>query len=123
METRYYCQNPRRLQEIKKHATLNAIDYLEVLDSLSPSEELRQRILLVHCVKPISGIAASNVRIEGGVRHTVSVDKVSVAADMADSLSGLPADQRAFIMDNDAPERVLIVETDSVGDFSIYKLK
>jgi hypothetical protein len=123
MEIQYHCKYPKRLQEVKKHATLNAIDYLEVLDSLSPSEGLRQRILLVHCVKSITGITGSNVRIEGGVRHTVDVMAVSVAADLADSLNSLPADARAAILDNDAPEKVLIVETDSVGDFSTYELK
>jgi hypothetical protein len=123
METRYYCKYPKRLQEIKKGGTLNAIDYLEVLDSLSPTEELRQRILLVHLVKSITGITVRNVRIEGGVRRTVKVDKVSVAADLTDSLSGMSAEEREIILDNDNPENVLIVETDSVGDFSIYKLK
>lgn len=48
METPYYCKYPKRLQEVKKYPTLNAIDYLEVLDSLatlSLAEGLRQRIL------------------------------------------------------------------------------
>lgn len=126
METPYYCKYPKRLQGVKKHPTLSAIDYLEVLDSLatlSLAEGLRQRILFVHCVKPITGITASNVRIEGGVRRTVNVVKVSVSAELTDSLKDLPAKDRTIMLDNDAPEKVLIVETDAVGDFSLYTLK
>lgn len=120
METQYYCKNPKRLQEVKKHPTLNAIDYLEVLDSLAPvsAYALRQRILLVHCVKPITGISKANVRIEGGVRRAVNVTNVWVA-----STAGSPITLSSDILDNDDPENVLIVKTDSIGDFSTYKLK
>jgi len=123
METQYRCKYPKRLQEVKKHLTLNAIDYLEVLSALSPLEALKQRILLVHCVKPVTGITASNVRIKGGVRRTVNVARASAAADLTDSLKDMPAADRAILLDNDTPENVLIVETDSIGDFSTYQLR
>jgi hypothetical protein len=123
METQYHCKNLKRLQAVRKHPTMNAIDYLEVLDRMASDESFRQRILIVHCVKPISGITGANVRIEGGVRSTVKALKVSVATDMADSLKDLPPKERKDILDSDAPERVLIVETDSIGDFSYYRLK
>lgn len=123
MEIQYRCNYPKRLAKVKNLLTLNAIDYIEVLDNLAPSQSLRQRILFVHCVKAISGITINNVRIEGGVRRAVKPIRVSVAADMTDSLNDQPADYRTSVLDDDAPARVLIVETDSAGDFSLYKLK
>lgn len=124
MKTQYRCKNPKRLQEVKEHPTLNAIDYLEVLDTLSPSVRLRQRVLLVHCVKPIEGIAASNVRIEGGVRCFVGVDWASAVNNLPDDMQyNLKSKLTGDILDNDVPERVLVVITDSVGDFSTYKLR
>jgi hypothetical protein len=123
MEIQYHCKYPKRLEEVKKHPALNAVDYIEVLDNLSPSQSLRQRILLVHCVKAVSGITLNNVRIEGGVRRTVKAIRVSAAAEMTDSLNGLPASYRASILDDDAPEKVLVIETDFPGDFSMYKLR
>lgn len=123
METQYYCKNLKRLQAVRMHPTLNAIEYLEVLDQMAPEECLRQRILIVHCVKPVSGITETNVRIDGGVRSAVRVLKASIASDMKDSLKDLPPKERQMILDNDAPERVLIVETGAIGDFSYYRLK
>ncbi len=123
MEIQYRCKYPKRLETAKNLLTLNAIDYIEVLDNQSPSRLLRQRILFVHCVKAISGITINNVKIEGGVRRAVKPIRVSVAADMTDSLNDQPADYRTSVLDEDAPARVLIVETDSAGDFSMYKLK
>ncbi|MDY6795809.1 MAG: putative baseplate assembly protein [Actinomycetota bacterium] len=125
METRYRCRYPKRLREVKSRedSALNAIDYLEVLDALSPSERLRQRFLIVHCVRPVTGIDADNVRVEGGVRRVVNVVRASVAADKTDRLRDLPKGVRAGILDNDSPEKVLIVETGRPGDFSTYKLK
>jgi hypothetical protein len=118
MEIQYRCNYPKRLATVKNLLTLNAIDYIEVLDNLAPSQSLRQRILFLHCVKAISGITINNLRIEGGVRRAVKPIRVSVAADMTDSLNDQPADYRTSVLDDDAPARVLIVETDSAGDFS-----
>ena len=107
---------------VRQHATKNAIDYLEILDTLSPDESLRQYVLLVHCVKQISGITAANVRIEGGVRSQVNVVRASVATDLPESLKILSANL-SEILDRDEAKNVLIVETDSAGDFSLYRLK
>jgi len=122
MEIQYFCKQPKRLQAVRKHATLNAIDFLEVLDQMAPTECLRQRVLLVHCVKPLSGLNGKNVRIEGGVRSQVNVVKASIASEMTDSLKDLPPEDRNKILDNDDPDKVLIVEIDSPGDFSPYRL-
>jgi hypothetical protein len=128
MEIQYYCKNPKRLQAIKKTGVLNAIEYIEVLDAMAAVPEQRQRVLLVHCVKSIVGLTNSNIIIQGGVRRAVKV--LNVSADPA-TIIKTPASwnsaQRgkyfASILDNYNPERVLIVETDSWGDFSTYTLK
>lgn len=119
MERQYCCKDSKRLEAVRKLAgqPLNAIDYLEVLDQLAPEGfELRQRVLIVHFVngKGLSGISRSNVRIDGGVRTKVGVLGVATAA--ADTTFS------AFL-DNDDPQNVLIVKTDSLGDFSTYTLR
>ena len=82
MQKQYFCSDARRKQEVANSANgLNGIDYLEVLDqdyvALLDDEEaaglLRQRTLLVHCLKPVpSDLDVENVRIDGGVRITCS---------------------------------------------------
>jgi hypothetical protein len=119
MEIQYYCKNPKRLQTVKTHSTFNAIEYLEVLSDLSPVIDLKQRILLVHCVKAVTGITDANVIIAGGVRRAVNVLKAVTAA----NTSAIPISLTSAILDNDDPAKVLIVETDSTGDFSTYTLK
>ena len=48
---------------------VNGIDYLEVIDrDLSESDPLRQRTLLVNCIRPLpAGLSRGNVRITGGL--------------------------------------------------------
>jgi hypothetical protein len=124
----YRCQTPSRAIEVRGHPTLNGIDYLEVLDDDSPFERLRQRILLVHCFKPIPALTAENVRIEGGVRVTnVGVRWALPAPSVSASLlvaDDPPADASAeadFFHGLPEPDRVLVVRTDSSGDFSTYR--
>ena len=60
MRTQYFCSDARRKQEVaKSESGLNGIDYLEVLDQdyvamlgEEAAEPLRQRTLLVRCLKP-----------------------------------------------------------------------
>jgi hypothetical protein len=123
MERQYCCKNPQRLEAVRDHATLNGIDYLEVLDQMAPlgHSGLRQRILIVHCVKPLPALTEENVHIAGGVRTPVAVVKAAPAADPNHPIHGIP--HFAKILDNDDPHNVLVVETDSVGDFSTYRLR
>ncbi len=126
MSVQYFCSNPKRLQAVKGHPPLNAIDYLEVLDLMAPAaaQEMRQRVLVVHCVRAVSGIGAANVRIDGGVRCYVHVRSFALASamPMPNILNIMTANQRKEVLDSDDPTRVLIIETDSPGDFSPYRL-
>ena len=136
MTTVYSCENERRLQRVDAHATLNGIAYLEVVDgdlyldfvgTPPPSEDLRQRTLLVHMVKPLVGsLGAVNVRIEAPPRAApVQVAWARRAADAADlRAEGLISSrERDFLLALSEPEAVLVVRTTATGDFSTYTLR
>jgi Baseplate J-like protein len=118
----YFCQNPGRREAVRNHATLNGIDYLEVLDHEAPVGSPRQRTLLVRCIKAIvPPLSASNVRLEGGVRVTpVQVRWAFPAPAIPPRL--LNAAQEAFFAALDEADHVLVVRTNAAGDFSNYRL-
>lgn len=120
MDTQYRCENERRLQTVRAHPSLNGIDYLEVLDLNAPEGSPRQRTLLVHCLKPVPALTGDNVRIEGGVRVTVKV-VWAFPATAVPAEKVTPQEQAFFTALADA-DRVLVVRTDSTGDFAIYRL-
>jgi len=117
----YFCRNPRRREAVRAHATLNGIDYLEVLDHDAPPGSPRQRTLLVRCLKAIPALTAANVRIDGGVRVTpVQVQWAFPAPSIPSAL--LNAGEQAFFAALAEADHVLVVRTDSEGDFSVYRL-
>ncbi|MEA2143875.1 MAG: hypothetical protein QOI64_2305, partial [Solirubrobacteraceae bacterium] len=65
---RYHCCELRRLKAVKQVGALNAIEYLEVLDSEAPPG-LRQRVLLVRLLQapPVAPakLTPANVVIDG----------------------------------------------------------
>ena len=96
----YSCCDELRRAAVRKHPTLNGIDFLEVVDHAT------QRTLEVHFVKTLDTLTLqpSNVRIEGGER--IQNIKVGTAVALA------------------APnDPVLKVEVDQAGDFSLYTLR
>ncbi len=129
MGTRYYCTNRKRGQVLRDAPIpLNGIDYLEVLDRDAPPGTLPQRTLLVRMWKTAPwGLTASNVRIQGGVRVTgIQVLWVLRAADASDALvaSGqITAAEKDFFLALPDPDQILVVRTDSEGDFSVYTLR
>jgi hypothetical protein len=112
----YFCCDERRRAAVLAHPSLNGIDFLEVDDEPLDPDELRQRTLLVHFVKPLSPgvLTEHNVRIEGGERiRNVAVVRVTTLEVGSPPLSP-PAG---------ADARVLSVEVDTPGDFSTYTLR
>jgi len=102
----YFCCDELRRNEVRRHATLNGIDFLEVFDDPALPNAQRQRKLFVHFLKPLASHALTkeNVRFEGGERiRNIVVTAVTVGA----------GDQA----------KVLTVEVDKAGDFSIYTLR
>jgi hypothetical protein len=118
----YHCCDDLRRNAVDAHATLNGIDYLEVLDNDSPESNLRQRTLLVRLLKPVpTGFTAEQVRIEGGERvRDIAVDWVAPA-------SAPPADataaEQAYFAALPEPDHLLVARTDGYGDFSTYTLR
>ncbi len=100
---------------------LNGIDYLEVLDRAAPPSSPRQQTLLVHCLKSVAGFDAAHVSISGGVR--ISPVRVAWAyqASAAAPAGVSAAEATLFAALPDAAD-VLVVRTDSAGDFSTYQL-
>lgn len=101
----YFCCDERRRDAVRGSATLNGIDYLEVVDHDAATNAERQRFLRLHFVNALApgSFAAANVSITGGerVRPIVVLDaKIGTGPD---------AD-------------ILTVEVEQPGDFSLYTL-
>jgi hypothetical protein len=117
----YFCQNEKRRQAVREHPTLNGIDYLEVLDHDAPPGSPRQQTLLVHCLKPLPALTANNVRVEGGVRIT-PVRVLWAAPGSTLTVPPATAAEQAYVAGLPDPNTILVVRTDSSGDFSRYRL-
>ena len=120
----YSCCNDNRKSAVLKSASLNGIDYLEVLDQDAVAlDSPRQRTLLIHCLKAVpSTLAPNNVLIQGGESIThISVDWVAPASTPPPLLTN-PKEQSYFQSLPDAAN-VLVVRTGQAGDFSTYKLR
>lgn len=118
----YTCCEENRRAAVEIHPLLNGIDWLEVLDLDAPVSSPRQRTLMVRLLKSVpAGISVDNVRIEGGERiRNVGVEWVGVAS--APPAQVTPAELAFFTALDDASQ-VLLVRTDSSGDYSTYRLQ
>jgi hypothetical protein len=117
----HFCCDRRRRNEVDAHTSLNGIDYLEVLDQEAPAGSPRQQTLLVRCLKPIPALDRDNVRIDGGDRIR-NVGTVWAHPANAVPSSVVNAGEQAFLAALAEPDRVLVVRTDSSGDYSVYTL-
>jgi len=122
MIAQYRCENEARHALVRDHPVLNGIDYLEVLDTDAiPLGSPRQRTLLLHCLKTAPALTAVNVRIDGGVRiNTVGVLWAFPAPAVPATVASVQ--ERAFFSGLPDAARVLVVRTNSGGDFSTYRL-
>lgn len=131
MSTQYRCGTAQRRARVAQAPGINGIDYLEVLDhDVADTPALAglapQQTLLVHCFKPLPAISAQNVAITGGVRVSgVKVTWAYPANALPPSLvtkgAVSTAERDWYALLPDAPQ-VLVVRTDSSGDFSRYTL-
>ena len=110
---RYACCDDRRLRAVKEAGVLNGIEYVEVSDSDAPTQALRQRTLYVRLLEPAPGLTPeANVEITGGERIRTVKASTPPAAEVPALLAGI-----------DDPSTILLVRTDSTGDFSMYTLR
>ena len=101
---------------VLEHGTLNGIDFLEVRDEQSDPLELRQRVLLVHFLKPLSPdtLGMRTIRIDGGERIR-NITAVSVTQGGASSPPASPPTGLA--------QNVAAILASTAGDFSTYTLR
>jgi hypothetical protein len=117
----YSCCDEQRREAVGKHATLNGIDYLEVLDSERPLGSPRQRTLFVHLLKPVPVPTAANIMITGGERITpIKVEWVDVASAPPAQAT---AQEKTFFTGLPDAAKILVVRTNVAGDFSTYTLR
>lgn len=118
----YHCCDQLRRNAVDAHATLNGIDYLEVVDNDAPAFELRQLTLLVRLLKPVpASLTRTNVRIEGGERvRDVGIEWVAPASAPPASTS---AAEQALYAALPEPDHVLLVRVEAYGDHSSYTLR
>jgi hypothetical protein len=129
----FRCCDKLRRDRVFAHPTLNGIDYLEVIDhdlpDLAPShfDPLRQRTLLVHCLKPLPpGFNRDNVRLSGGERvKNIVVEWARRASPLPSELSTSSETVLIGILTNPPIPRdnVLVVRVSEPGDFSTYQLR
>ena len=119
----YTCCDENRRAAVDAHATLNGIDFLEVLDVDAPADSPRQRTLMVRLLKPVpAGLTPDNVRIEGGERiRRVGVEWVGIASEPPPE-PDTTEDERELFTALPEADHVLLVRTDTEGDFSTYRL-
>ena len=117
----YFCCEQRRREAVRADLALNGIDFLEVLDQDAPADSPPQQTLLVRLLKPVPALAPDHVLIAGGERITpVRVVWVAPASAPPATTTAL---EKAFFTALPAADHVLLVRTDSSGDFSIYTLR
>lgn len=119
----YHCCQEKRRNLVAAHATLNGIDYLEVLDRDAPAGSPRQRTLMLHLLKAVpAGWSEDNVHIAGGER--IRDPKILWVA-AADNLAGMPLNIAEINLFSSLPDagNILLIRTESDGDFSDYCLK
>ena len=122
----YRCCDQLRRDAVAAHATLNGIDYVEVIDrDLPNADPLRQRTLLVHCLKPIpAAFSRHNLALRGGERiKNIAVDWAHPASPLPSELTQ-PGEAKtaALVSAADAPQAVLVVRVAEPGDYSTYTL-
>lgn len=118
----YHCCDALRRNAVDAHATLNGIDYLEVVDNDAPAFELRQLTLLVRLLKPVpASLNRTHVRIEGGERvRDIGIEWVAPASAPPATTS---AAEQALYAALPEPDHVLLVRVEAYGDHSSYTLR
>jgi len=106
----YFCCDRRRRADVRRHAMLNGIDFLEVVDHDAVVAADRQRVLRVHLLKPLvrppgEDLTRDNIEFTGGVRTTgIRATSVTPGADLV-------------------PGDTIVIRVDERGDFSTYTLR
>jgi hypothetical protein len=81
-------------------------------------------LLVVHCFKPITEMNENNVLFQGGVRiNGVKAEWVHKASKViTDYTQKVSEDELNTIQKIEDPDKVLVIRTNTTGDYSIYEL-
>ena len=104
---------------------VNGIDYLEVLDHQSPVSSLRQRTLLIHCLKDVpTDLTPNNVLIIGGESITgITAEWVAPAAPVPAQITAAEDPYFVPLAAQSDAAKILIVRVSEYGDFSPYTFR
>ena len=120
-----HCCDSLRLDAVRHDPVLNGIDYIEVIDrDLAGTDPLRQRTLLVHCLKPVAGLGDANVVLAGGERiRDIEIQWAHPATPLPSELGEPGEAPTAAVVGAVAdPALVLVVRVKQPGDYSTYTL-
>ncbi len=127
MKRIFCCENKIRIEKIREHPTINGIEYLEVIDNDAPTNDLRQRTLLIHCVKPLVATPSlDQIHFTGGVRMPVIEVEWTALALNADALAAdavISPPERDFLMGFDHRDRIVVVRVRAAGDYDLYTVR
>jgi Baseplate J-like protein len=102
----YSCCSDHRREAVLNHSTLNGIDFLEVRGEQKLGDDQRQRVLELHFIKSLGGIAPKkgDISINGGerIRNVTAIDAV---------------------VGTGSQSNILTILVDKAGDFSTYTLQ
>lgn len=128
MEIDYRCNDHERRRLLSDSTTLNGIDYLEVVDHDAPAGTPRQRTLLVHLFNGVgaAGLRVANVRIDrrpgaAPVAPVWAYPHGELPPTLLRPAEGTLADQ-LDALDAEERKRLVVVRTDSEGDYTDYRL-
>jgi hypothetical protein len=124
----YSCCDENRRAAVLNNPTLNAIDYLELLDDPNLYGTAAQRTLLVTCLKPVSAkITTDNIFITGG--ESITGITAQWAGPAGPKISDQPAEINAespqlaaYLAGLENSANILVVRSSAAGDFSPYTL-
>lgn len=120
----FQCCNENRKAAVLGSPTLNGIDYLEVLDRASPDPTMRQRTLLVYCLKPVpTGLTPANILITGGESITGITAEWVAPCNAPPPPPQASAAEAAYFKALPDAANILLVRTTEWGDFSPYTFR
>jgi hypothetical protein len=116
------CCDRRRRDAVAAGSTLNGIDYVEVVDGeLADDDPLRQRTLLLTCLRSVATLGKDNVVITGGERIPDPGVEWAVPAPAAAAMLGGEPELLQIVQP--LGDNVLVIRTRQAGDFSLYRLR
>jgi hypothetical protein len=117
----FSCCDENRRAAVLNNPSINAIDYLEVLDVTNLPGSPAQQTLLITCLKPVPlNVTPDNILITGGESIT-GITALWVAPASAPPKQALWNETQYFLK-LPRPENILVVRTSVPGDFSPYTL-